>query len=50
MIQVKRNKKFLKDMNKIKRGFKKSTFQRIESRLEEFIECLIKNKPLDQSF
>ena len=50
MLQVKRAKKFLKDMEKLQRGFKKSTFQRLESRLEEAISCLSHNKPLDKSF
>lgn len=50
MLQIKRAKKFLKDMEKIKRGSKKSTFQRIETRLSEAIECLATNKPLDKSF
>ena len=50
MLQVKRTKRFLKDMEKIERGSKKSTFQRIEARLSEVIECLANNKPLDKSF
>lgn len=50
MLQVKRAKKFLKDMEKVKRGSKESTFQRIESRLGEVIDCLANNRSLDKSF
>lgn len=50
MYQVIRHKKYLKDLQKIKRGFKASTFMRIENRLAEAIECLSIDKPLDKSF
>ena len=50
MLQIKRTKRFLKDMEKIRRGSKKSTFQRIETRLSEAIELLANNRPLDKSF
>ena len=50
MRKIIKHKKFLKDLKKIKCGFKESTRQRIESRLEEAVTNLAQDKQLDRSF
>lgn len=50
MREIVKHKNFLKDLKKIKRGFKESTRRRIEIRLEEAITKLAQDNKLDQSF
>lgn len=50
MREIIKHKKFLKDLKKIRCGFKESTRQRIESRLEEATVYLAQDKQLDKSF
>lgn len=40
MREIIKHKNFLKDLKKVRRGFKESTRQRIESRLEEAVTNL----------
>lgn len=48
MREIVKHKNFLKDLKKIKRGFKESTRQRIEIRLEEAVTKLAQDNKLDQ--
>lgn len=50
MREVVKHKAFLKDLKKVRHGFKESTRQRIESRLEEAVINLAQDKKLDKSF
>lgn len=50
MRKIVKHKKFLKDLEKIKQGFKLSTRKRIEERLEEAVSKLANDISLDKSF
>lgn len=50
MLEIKENKRFLKEFSKIMQSKKKSTQERIDERLKFAIKCLQEETPLPQSY